>query len=327
MKTFYLINDTRPECHVGPELVYDMLNEGLAARDGHIVTGSYVGEDARISLEKVPAGVSAVIVNGEGTIHHTATRAPARSLCAIGRMARKRLGIPVYLINATIDDVDEESLEDLRQYSKIFARDNNTSRYLSEKGIASAVVPDLAILAQHFPAVSRNGVLISDSTKRQVREALRNLAMKQNLTYLPMQWSRVRKDGVRNWKDLIGYFNWSRQVFGKSTARRFISAFGNAQGVITGRYHGVVLCLATATPFIAVSSNTTKIEALLLDVFGNAERIATLEHLVSGQVEVPPFRLQELDKIRGFVAEAGFKSTAMFEEIADCTSASFADAR
>jgi hypothetical protein len=48
---------------------------------------------------------------------------------------------------------------------------------------------------------------------------------------------------------------------------------------ITGRFHIVTLALPAYTPMIAIESNTPKISYILIDIFGDTERIKTISDL------------------------------------------------
>jgi hypothetical protein len=48
----------------------------------------------------------------------------------------------------------------------------------------------------------------------------------------------------------------------------YYETIASARSVIAARFHAMIFCLLAGTPFLAVSSNTTKIESVLEDVFG-----------------------------------------------------------
>lgn len=47
--------------------------------------------------------------------------------------------------------------------------------------------------------------------------------------------------------------------------RRSVGSIRNSEVIITGRFHGVCLAILLERPFIAVTSNTHKIEGMLVD--------------------------------------------------------------
>ncbi len=59
----------------------------------------------------------------------------------------------------------------------------------------------------------------------------------------------------------------------------FAQGLASLDLLLTGRYHAVCLALATRTPFMAITSNTPKIESLLRDVFGTSGRVRTTQQI------------------------------------------------
>ena len=59
--------------------------------------------------------------------------------------------------------------------------------------------------------------------------------------------------------------------FAKADA--FRTALLTSSGLVSGRYHGVAHALALKVPFVALSSNTPKIEYMCQDALSSTERI------------------------------------------------------
>jgi polysaccharide pyruvyl transferase WcaK-like protein len=89
----------------------------------------------------------------------------------------------------------------------------------------------------------------------------------------------------------------------------------SAQGVVSGRFHMVTLCLLTETPFMALTSNSHKIEALL-EAVGLHGRICSDYAEGLRQVQQRPFTQDELLLIRDFLQSARTQARQMFSEIA-----------
>ena len=254
-----IVNDTGGKGHFGCDLVMARLREELARAGGTEVWSHPVGVDwqpLENELLKRPP-VDVVIVNGEGSIHHSASRDRARYLPAIGPFARHRMRVPAFLINATITDIDQTVADDLREFTAIYVRDGGSRRELKAYGMDAKSVPDLTIGADLDRAGSRRGVCVTDSVVKDAADALQSAASLNGWSVRPM----VSREKSR--------WPWSR----KAGYRDFAKFLSSHDLVVTGRYHTVTLCLATETPFVAVESNTPKISWLLDDVFGSQRRL------------------------------------------------------
>ncbi len=56
-------------------------------------------------------------------------------------------------------------------------------------------------------------------------------------------------------------------------------SIAQSQGIVTGRYHAICFAINSMTPFIAISSNSHKIEGLMEDI-GLNNRIIKKEDIV-----------------------------------------------
>jgi hypothetical protein len=99
-------------------------------------------------------------------------------------------------------------------------------------------------------------------------------------------------------------------------ARAFYRTLAASSGVLTGRFHAVMFCLHSKTPFLAVASNTSKIQDALLDATGQTGRIIAAQTLDDGYLDIPAFSREEIASIDAYInaAETGAKS--MFDRIA-----------
>ena len=97
--------------------------------------------------------------------------------------------------------------------------------------------------------------------------------------------------------------------------RRFLALLRRSQGVITGRFHLVTLCLVTGTPFYAIASNTHKIEALLAQV-GLGERLRASYEAAVGDAQCIAFSEAEQAGIESFLQDARRQASEMFAGMA-----------
>ena len=142
-----LFNDTSSSHHFGCKLVMREIDAELARRGVAVAWRSHVGEpwqDRVDGISRAPE-IAAVLVNGEGTIHHTASNRRALDLLSVGEFARDALKVPAFLINATVHEIAPEHMALFRAYRGIAVRDTASRDLLAAAGVACQVVPDLSI--------------------------------------------------------------------------------------------------------------------------------------------------------------------------------------
>jgi hypothetical protein len=191
--------------------------------------------------------VDAVIVNGEGTLHHGAGR-PLLALLTIAQRRRK----VTLLVNAVFQDAPgfDDALLRLDDFT---VRDARSLHQATARGFAARMVPD-SYFAAAFSEPSRplEGDVVTDWhwQRGDVGEALDRYVRERSATFLPFVTPTAGTD-------------WSR-VPGE---------LASARVVLTGRHHGVCAAILSGRPFVAMPSNSHKIEGLL--------EALDLEHLVA----------------------------------------------
>lgn len=172
------------------------------------------------------------------------------------------MGIPTYLVNAVFQE-SESDLETLRRLKDFTVRDAASSAYLTRLGIAHRVVFD-SILEAEFaerPAQDLRGrIAVTDwhLCRPDVGEALRGLldSLGDDGVYYPL-------------KEAARLDTWAHAVAELRTARL----------VVTGRHHGVYLAAMAGVPFVALPSNTWKVEGLLALLPGDQQVCTNLNEL------------------------------------------------
>jgi hypothetical protein len=272
-----LFNDTSGKGHQGCDLVVEQIRSGLARRGIEIAWTQEVGVDWRPIREEIlkKPPVDVIVVNGEGSIHHSASRPRAAYLPALGPFARDFMKLPAFLINSTIFEITTETANNISAFSGIYVRDTGSVTELRQHGILNcSVIADLTICAK-MPALDRKkSVGVTDSIRPDVTALLREKADTCGWTFQPMQSYSLMNRILRK--------RWSRRIHAHKLLRppdiaRFAASH---RAIITGRFHAVTLCIATRTPFVALASNTPKIEWLLDDVFGSRRRLISPAELI-----------------------------------------------
>lgn len=326
-----IYNDTRTESrHFGCSIVMDNLERLL--RQNNIVPVWYwhAGVDWRQYYEKMPKAnsIDAVIVNGEGTIHHSRENLRADALADIGRFGTQHLHAPVFLINATLFQNSTDLYRKLSVFSRIFVRDSLSLNELLQNGLAGEIVPDLTFAhpGVHIPGSIRSGFGATDSVVEGVAAGIRDASKKFGWDYHPMGLPKPIKLQSRDVthprkllrslkQELFRFMAIKNRAI--KTGSGFIEWIGTKKFIVTGRYHTVTICLLTKTPFIAIESNTPKISALVRDVFGEDRRVVGDFSGVSSE-NLEDFSVYddlELRKIDAFLERAEHSNGSMVKRI------------
>ncbi|MDP5137884.1 polysaccharide pyruvyl transferase family protein [Rheinheimera baltica] len=258
-----LFNDTSGNRHYGCEFVVENLSIELQRRGMLLHWSNPVGVDWRNDANMLPSpnDFDVILVNGEGSIHHDATRPRAQWLAQVSEWA-SNINKPAFLINATLQDLTNNCLNAISRFQKILVRESSSLALLTKHGIQAQLCGDLTLLTQWEPNLStesRYSLLVTDSVLPDNRVALRRFAARSGYLFRPM---KPRQNEAITRKD-------------------FVHMITQAEKVITGRFHTVTLCLLTGTPVLATESNTVKISSTLQDALGNKNRVFDISELAS----------------------------------------------
>lgn len=258
-----LFNETGRESHVGCLGVSSAHNRMFARLGMDVALRSYLNEwrelwrgDALTSLKHFHRSdlaaqlrdVDAVVVNGEGTIHHGA----GLHLLTVLAGAQS-LGLRTFLVNAVFQDCRQD-LPTLRRLDDFTVRDARSSEYLRSLDVPHRVVLDSIFEADFAtePAHDFRGkIVVTDWL--QCRDEDVGAAMKKLLTELGDKAVFYPLHDAQREKD------W----------RHAVADFRPARLVVTARHHGVCLAAAAGVPFVALGSNTWKVEGMLSLLPGN----------------------------------------------------------
>jgi polysaccharide pyruvyl transferase WcaK-like protein len=307
-----LFNDTASFPHLGCMAVSDAHARMLGRRRHHVKQRFFFlefhdiladGEEASIAaalrnkrLEECFDEVDAVIVNGEGTIHHGA----GHYLLAILGAAQKR-GKQTLLVNAVYEA--NTAFEDvLRRLDDFTVRETRSASFAKSRNIPCRVVLDSCFEA-HFSG-----------------EALTDLSGKIAITDWHIHRDRDVGDAIRYVSQECGTrgeaFPFER-ADAASVWQRAVPTLARSDIVVTGRHHGACFALKAHRPFVALPSNTHKIE-------GFAETIGLSIPIVS----TPQAAIDALHSINGsadqfssaFAYVASMMPFTTFQALGDGTS-------
>jgi len=283
-----IINDTRVTSHYGCMLVMENLLALLEKNDVEIVWTWDVSIDWRKYKSKIQnkPKVDAIIVNGEGTIHHSKDRKFAKALAEFAQFSNEVLRTPCYLINATLYKNDAEEYKKLNEYRAIYVRDKGSLEELNSFELEGRYVPDLTFAAnsRNYPEMNTTcgGIVIVDSAIKQDNVVLNEYSQRNGFPFKSMILARRRNAKfIRSprpyIKNIIKYLTSDRKISTQPSA--YIQYLRDHRLVITGRYHTVSMCIKNKIPFIAIDSNTPKIRYLLEDALGETNRNIKISEL------------------------------------------------
>lgn len=339
-----LFNDTSHNRHHGCQIVVKQIYALAAAAGIQIVKACPMRHDWRrdARLQQDIGNVDLCLINGEGTLHDDARA--AQMLVELAPFCRGR-GVSCFLINSVWQN-NQKLVEPARAFSGIYLRDCMSQRELASAGVASQVVPDLTLsMLPPRSMQARKGLLVNGSFyEEKTQEAWAALRQTADpaLAYLSI-WAVPQLQVGKGfpsyvWKSLRSRFKaWRGRlagrftVFSETITRRqikllrwkyseafapgFLVRLAASEGVVTGRFHCVTLCLLTETPFFAIGSNTHKIEALLDACKLQGRVYSTYASALADRQRIA-FSEEELLAVRKFVRDSRLQAEQMFADIA-----------
>lgn len=287
--TAVLMNDTRPNNHHGCTRVMGVITDKLALRGISVIGSAPVGKPWEDDAAFVDAlgRADVVVINGEGTMHHGA-RKGAMMLEVVDHPARG--DTPVFLINTLYQENPPFWRRYLQRMTGISARDSRSAAELSD--VLGQEVPfchDLSLCGTPLIGFERrSGLLVGESVLRDVSSGMTQLA--ENALgdrRVSIKWAEISQGRRMRQRARLALENagLGRFFYTRPLLRRFPDEESYAHELrtaalhVTGRFHGVCLSIATATPFLAVRSNSWKIEALLEDTGLGLDRLVDLDEL------------------------------------------------
>lgn len=289
-----LLNDTDiGGQHFGCQRVMATIRENLSARGANVIGSVNVG----MPWHKMPAAkaliaqADIVVINGEGTLHHGKKR--GRWLLDAGAFAQSK-GSKVALINALWQENPAEWAQIANSFDYISCRDSRSAAALA-KAIGRDVTwfGDLSMCSGVIESNQpRDGVVFGCSVHNDVSRYLADLSHKMSdavdilpitsqLKFMAPHLSGLRKTlrqlgiGFKHRRFLRAHPN----AYFVSDEHAYVQRLLRAELSVTGRFHAVCLAVVTQTPFICVTSNSWKIEALMADIGMATDRILTRDQL------------------------------------------------
>lgn len=326
-----LLNDTDVDGrHFGCARVMTILREQLSQR-GVVETGA-----VRVSLNWrdvcAPEVLAAdlVVINGEGTLHHGSRK--GRWLLEAAQEVKAKGG-KIALINALWQENPSEWGQLIGGADILACRDSRSAAALSTATGRTDVrlMGDLS-MTQRKPisTLARSGILFGDSLHANITNHLASLASKSPDSKIVPITKTLKLVSPH----LSGIRRKARTIYAHAKQRRFLVKNPSAQFMtdeasyiaelqtkavsVTGRFHAACLAVLTRTPFIAVRSNSWKIEALLNDVGLLQSRLHSLDTLTTDILDPErwQFNQTEVANIEKALIEWQGSADILFDDIA-----------
>lgn len=244
-----LVNDSSNYFHVGCQAV-SRSHAALLGQNGHTVkkrlfTGVINPNQFKADTDKIDSylsslfeGIDAVVVNGEGSIHHN------RNIQYLELLEHaQKAGLKTLLVNSVLQEIDGfESV--FNRLDALTVRDSNSKNYMLTKGIESLLRPDSFI-----------GADFSDTP-------LINLSGKSSFTCWHPHRAEAGNQIMTIYKNLPDSKRFFLPIHSEAVEawRNIPATFGTSKIIITGRHHGIYCAMFNASPFIAFESNTWKVD-------------------------------------------------------------------
>ncbi|MDD4910371.1 MAG: polysaccharide pyruvyl transferase family protein [Candidatus Omnitrophica bacterium] len=339
-KRAVILNDTFFEMEHGCRLVMKNIRYLLHKKNIDVIDTNPVGVNWECNTRFIRnvRKSDIVIVNGEGTIHHN--QKEGLYLVKVSEYCKK-LNIPVVLINAVYHANNEECAGYMKNFDLIFVRESLSKRELDRLGVNSEIVPDMTLFSDAKDAPQRrrsDRIGFTDSAYIHLSQKMYNYSKRsKRFVYLPLV-RPYRLEGVFNPMKLfqkikyegrnamtflqnrvLGYaldHAYERRLYYVNSWKDYIEIVGNLRMLITARFHALCFALTTETPFLALSSNSHKIEGIMQDIGLNNNRLVNFESLNERMIsQYDSFSDDELSKVSDYTQSAVKKIEKMFDKI------------
>jgi hypothetical protein len=330
-KTFVLMNHTNMQGHhFGCARVMCAIEQGITKRGGRVIAnldGKQNWQTSRSALAAL-AQADGIVINGEGTLHGGRKKAGWLIDIADHPVAA---GKSLSLVNTIYQNNPKSWGQRLARFDTIYARDSRSAQALSKA--VGRDVPWLGDLSTSMgqmtrPASSRSGVVIGDSVSNSVTAALArlSLALEPQSELVPLTIS-LREENpyrpwlLRQWRHYTLRLRQSLQERKYTNLRylpseeAYLAMLQSKSLSVTGRFHGVCLNLVAQTPFICLSSNSWKIEAMFADAGINPRRLVAVDALLPSLVTQTDWSFSSEEKKN--IADYMLRSQAQAEEMFD----------
>lgn len=229
----YLINDTSASNHAGCRAVMRSLLACISEMKGVSLSGVVPNNALKVD-EATYSSAEIILINGEGTIHHSGPRAlDLLRLIVRAKKDKKR----VLLVNALFQQYDFEDHDVLAELSLLAVREPRSAAFARRFGGLPTILLDSAADARFLqrgrPIPGKHGVLVGGFHEK-------------GLLYDPFA-------------EIMGVPLTMRS----GSFEDIVATLRGADVYLTAQHHGVYAAALASCPFVATPSNSHKIEAFI----------------------------------------------------------------
>ncbi len=294
MKKAILINDTSQECHLGCVQVINNIEKLCEANLINIFaryTRHHIADNVRRDLKENIKKADIIIINGEGSLHHHPRRNTRWFPIFLKMIPDKKKTV---LINTLWQDMGKlgEDIKYLDKLNLISVRES-----LSYKNLLSIypypdkvlLIPDLIFATE----IEEMKIGYGDSVHHKIKDILKKKKNFLPLSYIDRgHYNEIRKVALPS---LQAYINWLKSL----------------DLYVTGRFHGVCISALAGIPFLALTSNSHKIEGILKDMNCQELLIKSLKEVEKKKVKAQWIIINA----KTYAVEAKVKIEKLFKKI------------
>ena len=181
-----------------------------------------------------------LVINGEGTLHHNR----GLFLLAVAEYAIN-IGKPVFLINATIQEID--GFDDVfEKLTDLAVREFASYEYLRHKGIECRLTVDSIVNADfsNEPNMDFYSKIVVNDWHPHVESVVYPIVNKAKADYDVLYYPLHNSEAYDNWHHTVANYQ-------------------TAELIIAPRYHSIYLSGLAGKPFVALPSNSHKVEGII----------------------------------------------------------------
>ena len=302
-KNILLVNDTSLTCHHGCSLLMQSIYDFFKKNNLNIKDKIFLEQNTLDFINSINS-FDLILVNGEGIIHgkKNADQRKVDEILKFIKIIKLEYDIPVVIFNSTISSLKNKQIKILRLVDKIYVREKYSFNYLKRKNISASILPDLlSLLIIDGKKINKN-IIVTDSSITKVTQKLLNYSFEKKYDYIPILYNNylrylryfifkfILKIKINFLVDLYLYLK-------NLHLQKFINQILKSKFIITGRFHGIFICLALMKPFYTFKSDTYKIRGLM-EMIGISNRIIKINDINS--LELNKFSKSEKFKIENF---------------------------
>jgi len=294
-KNILLVNDTSLICHHGCNLLMNTIYD-FFEKNKLLIKKKIYYEENYLNYVSSINNYDLILINGEGTIHGkiNSDTNKVREIIEFIKIVKKKYKTPIVIFNSTISSLKKEQLQIINLVDKIYVREKYSYDYLKKEKIKSEILPDFLTLLKIKNSNKKNQtIIVTDSSIQKTSKKLLRFSTLKNHIYIPILYNNyLRYMRFFTFKFALKFKLFlfiNLYLFLKNKYLNFfLKKISNSKFIITGRFHGIFICLALMKPFYTFQSDTYKINGLI-NLIGLKKRMLSIN-------EINTLKFREFDK-------------------------------